>query len=118
MSDNGEFETPRERDLRLARQIEEAQPVEEQSGVVRLFVCPNCAAYFGASTMGDLSTIENRDIKGNAVSTRAKCHVCGTQRIERWARLIPQSEVERVRQAVSREVQVQRERRQRAKEKT
>lgn len=96
---SSEFETPKERDMRLARQIEEAQArtSREEGGVIRLFMCPNCSSYYGASTMGDLEKIENRDIKGNAVSTRARCPMCGTQRVERYARLIPQDEVDRAR---------------------
>lgn len=61
--------------------------------VLRVYVCPNCDSYFGSSGMPKLEKVPNLDLKGQVTFHRNRCPVCGTPRVERFARLIDEDEV-------------------------
>lgn len=60
-----------------------------------VYVCPNpqCSNYYGSSSMGRLEKQWNRALKGEKTHKRSQCPNCKSERIRRYARLIPTEEV-------------------------
>lgn len=79
--------------------------------VIRIYVCsnPKCENYYGASNMGNLQKQPNiapshaKDA-GRIRSMRSKCPDCGSERIERFARLVSPIEVAEVKAKVVKEM--------------
>lgn len=74
--------------------------------VVRLYVCA-CGNYYGSSSMGKLQDKPNiaptgSTDAGKIRSYRSRCPDCGLERVERYARLIPKSDVAEVKRALTR----------------
>lgn len=74
--------------------------------VIRVYVCPSetCDNYYGSSSMGKLEEQWNKDIKSQHTTKRSQCPVCKSEREERFAKIIPASEVAEVRARVQREM--------------
>lgn len=77
-----------------------------QDGVVVIWVCPNCGNYVGSTMMSGVNLNDQmaHDIFGKETHPRSQCPNCKSTRIKRFARLIPQDEVDEALKRVQREV--------------
>lgn len=74
--------------------------------IVKIYVCPtkSCDNYYGSNNMGIMEAQENITfVVGEGKKSRGfrtKCPQCGADRVPRFARLIPEDEVDEARKKV------------------
>jgi DNA-directed RNA polymerase subunit RPC12/RpoP len=76
--------------------------------VIRVYYCGKCGSYFGSSSMGNLENQTNEThigpLENRNRGSRSRCPYCGTNRTERYARLIPVEDVAEVKKEVLKEM--------------